>query len=299
MNRAEHFRCASIVALSLALIIFISATGDSATLSLQTQAGTTDTPRSFLGFDVNDYPGDSALARLRVTFSFAGYWLNVPPGAKNNNWSGTRSRFVKNGFGFLILFNGRLDRELKSESNARILGAADGKSAIDAARRERFPARSIIFLDQEEGGRLLPEQMAYVLAWVDAVNDGGFSSGVYCSGIPVKDGNSSIATAVDILSHEDGRHIAYFVYNDACPPSPGCVYPGRVPAPPESGVPFAAVWQYAQSPRRNEYTKSCSATYSRDNNCYPPDRVAGDSKRNRDIYLDLDTATSADPSNGR
>jgi hypothetical protein len=293
LRRGGNLRHVSEFALLLLPVLLFLGTRDSARLQAQTET------RSYLGFDLNDYPGDSALPRLHSTFSFAGYWLNIPPGAKKNNWSGTRSRFLKNGFGFLILFNGRLDRELKSESNARILGMADAKSAIEAARREGFPAKSIIFLDQEEGGRLLPEQMAYVLAWVDAVSNGGFSSGVYCSGIPVKEGNSSIATAADIRSHEAGRRIAYFVYNDQCPPSPGCVYPPRAPSPAESGLDFATVWQFAQSPRRNEFTKSCSATYSRDNNCYPPDRITEDSMRNREIYLDLDTATSPDPSNGR
>ncbi|HEY0703813.1 MAG TPA: glycoside hydrolase domain-containing protein [Candidatus Acidoferrales bacterium] len=256
-------------------------------------------PRTYLGFDVNEYPGDSALSRLRSAFSFVGYWLNLPPGVKTNNWTGTRARFLENGFGFLILFNGRLDRELKSELNAHALGGTDAKSAGAAARREGFPVGSIIFLDQEEGGRLLPEQMAYVLAWADAINAEGFSAGVYCSGIAVKEGNSSIATAADIREHEAGRHITYFVYNDLCPPSPGCAYPGTAPSPTGSGVPFAAVWQFAQSPRRSEFTKSCRATYARDNNCYPPDQIPGDAKRNREIYLDLDSATSPDPSNGR
>jgi len=48
-------------------------------------------PRSmqaYLGFDLNTYPGDDALLILRKTFSFAGYWLNSPPGAKQNNWAG-------------------------------------------------------------------------------------------------------------------------------------------------------------------------------------------------------------------
>src|ERR1700756_749531 len=40
-------------------------------------------PRAYLGFDRNDYPGDANLAVLRRTFSFTGYWLNVPPGAQS------------------------------------------------------------------------------------------------------------------------------------------------------------------------------------------------------------------------
>ncbi len=36
---------------------------------------------AYLGFDLNEYPGDANLKVLRQTFSYAGYWLNNPPGA--------------------------------------------------------------------------------------------------------------------------------------------------------------------------------------------------------------------------
>ncbi len=44
---------------------------------------------SYLGFDLNDYPGDANLKALRQTFSYTGYWLNNPPGATSNTWGGT------------------------------------------------------------------------------------------------------------------------------------------------------------------------------------------------------------------
>src|ERR1700761_7559698 len=65
-------------------------------------------PRTYLGFDRNDYPGDGVLPVLRQTFSFAGYWLNAPPGETSNTWRGKRQILQSNGFGFLVLFNGRL-----------------------------------------------------------------------------------------------------------------------------------------------------------------------------------------------
>ena len=257
-------------------------------------------PQNFLGFDVNEYPGDAALPSLKQTFAFAGYWLNTPPGGgEANNWKGKRSAFMRNGFGFLVLFNGRLDRELKSQRGAAALGVADAISAVTAARHESFPPGTIIFLDQEEGGRLLPEQMTYVLNWVDAINTNGFRAGIYCSGIPAKDGKSTIITADDIHEHEAGRKIVYFVYNDACPPSPGCAYSKNPLPPAESGVLFAAIWQFAQSPRRHEFTKRCAATYSSDGSCYPPAHVGATTpSQNGAIYLDLDSASSPDPSNG-
>ena len=142
---------------------------------------TGEAQRRYAGFDRNDYPGDAALAALRKDFSYAGYWLNTPPGAQQNSWVGRRALLRQNGFGFLVLFNGRLDAELKGK-DAAALGTADGKAAVAAAAREGFAAKVRIFLDQEEGGRLLPEQAAYLFAWVDAVRAGGARAGVYCSG---------------------------------------------------------------------------------------------------------------------
>src|SRR5579862_2492640 len=69
--------------------------------------------RTFLGFDRNEYPGDETLRSLRQSFSFAGYWLNSPPGSASKTWAGKRSILRKSGFGFLVLFNGRTDSQLK------------------------------------------------------------------------------------------------------------------------------------------------------------------------------------------
>jgi hypothetical protein len=152
---------------------------------------------TYLGFDRNKYPGDAALASLRKTFSFSGYWLNVPPGEASNTWQGKRGILVSNGFGFLVLFNGRSYRELKSTPDPKILGARDAAAAVEAAKREGFPARTVIFLDQEEGGRMLGEQRAYLYAWIDAVNASQFRGGVYCSGMAAREQGGAVAIAAD------------------------------------------------------------------------------------------------------
>jgi Domain of unknown function (DUF1906) len=250
---------------------------------------------SYLGFDRNEYPGDSSLPALKESFSFAGYWLNTPPGAQSNSWTGKRAILRGSGFGFLVLFNGRVSTEFKGAADPAALAAADARNAVEIARREGFSPGTAIFLDQEEGGRLPPKQQEYVLAWADGITSAGFRAGIYCSGIPVKeDHNQFITTANDIQNHAGYRKITYFVYNDACPPSPGCAS-SKSPRPPSaSGVEFADVWQFAQSPRRKDFARSCPANYNRDGNCYPP---SGENAGG--IYLDLDSATSADPSNGR
>jgi len=251
------------------------------------------TPAAYLGFDTNDYPGDAALPTLRRTFSFAGFWLNQPPGGASVSWLGKREILRRNGFGFLLLFNGRLEHHLKNPRRAALLGSSDALAAVQTAAREGFHPGTIIFVDQEEGGEMEPAQMAYLLSWIDGVIAAHFRAGIYCSAIPASAGKSHLViTADDIRSRAGNRRIAFFVYNDACPPSPGCAI-ANGPPPSASGVPFASVWQFAQSPRRRQYTAQCSATYDPNGNCYPP------GLSHRAIVLDLDSADSPDPSAGR
>jgi Rv2525c-like, glycoside hydrolase-like domain len=244
---------------------------------------------TYLGFDRNDYPGDASLSTLRQTFYYAGYWLNNPPGSTSNGWLGKRSELKSAGFGFLVLFNGRLYQELKRDPSA--LGQKDALEAVAAARREGFPSGTVIFLDIEEGGRMLPEQKTYIYRWVDDVIDAGFRAGVYCSGIPAKEGKTSIVTAEDIRAHAEGREIRFWVTNDSCPPSPGCE--GSKAGPSESGVPFAEIWQFAQSPRRKDFARMCR-NYNPDGNCYPPGMDPA-----THLHVDVNTATSPDPSGGK
>jgi Domain of unknown function (DUF1906) len=251
--------------------------------------------QSYLGFDRNDYPSDNNLQALRQTFSFSGYWLNNPPGEHSNTWIGKRPVLQSAGFGFLVLFNGRLYADLKNVRRAANLGKSDGQVAAAAARREGFPPGTIIFLDQEQGGRMLPEQKAYIYKWVDVVNAAGFRTGIYCSGIAAQESPGvSIVTADDIRQNAGGRKIVYFVTNDACPPAPGCVFPKEPPSPSDSGIAFADIWQFAQSPKRRDVAAGCPANYNADGNCYPPGIDP-----TKKLHVDVDTADTPDPSHAR
>ena len=245
----------------------------------------------YLGFDRNVYPGDANLNTLRLTFSYTGYWLNNPPGEKSNSWAGHRAAVESSGFGFLVLFNGRLYAQLKSESNAKRLGQSDAAKAVASALHEGFPTKTIIFLDQEQGGRMLPEQRAYIFAWVDGVVAAGFRAGIYCSGQRSPD-EQHVVTADDIRQSAGSRQITYWAINDACPPSPGCTTQ-QPPNPVRSGISFAEVWQFAQSPQRKDVAAHCT-NYNRDGNCYPPG--TGSTQK---LHIDLNSANSPDPSQGR
>ena len=249
--------------------------------------------RPFLGFDRNIYPGDSAMLILRKTFAFTSYWLSPPPGEKTNTWRGKRELLRSRGFGFLVLYRGPEIRELKKEVTAKGKGTQDAMDAGASARAEGFPANTIIFLDIEEGGRLPANYHAYLRAWFDELARAGFRPGVYCSGIPVKEGPGiTITTVDDIRANSAARKFSFWAYNDACPPSPGCTFPQNPPSPKMSGIPNAVVWQFAQSPRRKEFTARCAATYHHDGNCYAPGDTA------HAWFLDVNSANSPDPSEG-
>jgi hypothetical protein len=247
--------------------------------------------RAYFGFDKNGYPGDDLLPALLRTFSYTGYWLNNPPGMSDNPWAGKRGVVRTAGFGFLILFNGRLDAQLKDQEAAS-LGREDASAAIAAARQEGFPAGAIIFLDQEEGGSLLPEQADYVGGWIAAMGHSEYKVGVYCSGIAVPSGSKKISTARDIEARFPDTKL--WVWNDQCPPAPGCVAPAKGVDPAKSGTANALVWQYAESPRRPEDTASCKQTYAADGFCYAPDLP-----HSEHTYIDINVSRSPDPSHGR
>jgi hypothetical protein len=251
-------------------------------------------PRTYVGFDLNTYPGDTALPILRQTFAFAGYWLSPPPGSKENTWIGKRATLLAQGFGYLLLYTGPQIHALKSTMRAEQNGSTDAQSAATAAKREGFDANSIIFLDIEEGGRLPETYHAYLRGWTEHLPQAGFRAGVYCSGMPVDEGAGlTIITADDIRNHIGHRDMVYWVFNDACPPSPGCASPQNPPRPSESGLAYATIWQFAQSPRRKQFTSRCAATYHPDGNCYAPGDKA------HVWFLDVNSATTADPSNAR
>jgi hypothetical protein len=244
--------------------------------------------QNYLGFDKNAYPGDNLLPALHKTFAYTGYWLNNPPGMHTNPWAGKRHAILTAGMGFLVLYNGRLDQELKLR-NPAALGAADAQAAADQAKHEGFPLHTIIFLDQEEGGRLLPEQAEYIEAWIHQLATSTYQPGIYCSGIDVGEGKDRISTAKEVSTRFP--NVKLWVANDQCPPSPGCVM--KAPDLSKSGIANPLVWQFAQAPRR-PFADSCKQTYANDNNCYAPGI-----KPSSDTFVDLDTSKSADPSMGR
>jgi hypothetical protein len=251
-----------------------------------------ETPHYYLGFDRNDYPGDDAMKLLRHDFAFTGYWLGNPPGEKTNTWAGKREFLRSQGYGFVVLYRGPEERELAGVKDPKQLGQEDAEATAKAGRREGFPSNTVIFLDIEEGGRLSPAYHLYIQGWLWTLTQLEYQGGFYCSGIPVReDAHSTITTADDIISFLflESRAFTMWVFNDSCPPSPGCVTPRDPPAPSKSGIAYAHIWQLVRSPRDKETARHCRG-YAKDGNCYAALDTA------HKFHLDVNTATSADPS---
>jgi glycoside hydrolase-like protein len=252
--------------------------------------GQADAGRGNLGFDRNDYPGESAMRELRKEFTFAGYWLTSPPGEKSNSWIGKRKEMEALGYGFLLLARGRAGNAIRTAADAAPKGVADARAAARSAKAEGFASGGIIFIDIEDGGRLAPAYHAYLRAWADELLKQGFRPAAYCSGMAADEGGGvTIVTVDDIRSNEAPRSFAFWVFNDACPPSPGCVSISSPPLPSASGVKDAAVWQFVRSPREKETAARCSG-YAADENCYAAVDAA------KKWHLDMNVAASSNPS---
>lgn len=251
-----------------------------------------EAPHYYLGFDRNDYPGDEAMKLLRRDFAFTGYWLGNPPGDTTNSWVGKRELLRSEGFGFVLLFAGPDSGQFRDQVYTRKRVADDTQAAAAAARREGFPTGSVIFLDIEEGGRLPSTYITYLKDWASELERLGFRAGVYCSGIPIDEGEGhSLITSDFIREQIKPAELVYWVYNDSCPPSPGCTMPKDPPAPSKSGIAYAQIWQFVRSPRDKQTARRCRG-YAKDGNCYAVLDTA------HKFHLDVNSATSADPSGG-
>jgi len=279
-------------AVLFAVMFLAAATLFACSASPQPSLAPESAQHSYLGFDRNDYPGDAALPTLRKSFSFTGYWLSSPPGENSNSWFGKRELLRSRGFGFALLFAGPSSGQLRDAPYTLKRVAEDTQAAAAAARRDGFPSGSIIFLDVEEGGRLPSTYFAYLRLWASELSRLGFRAGIYCSAIPIDEGEGLTLITSDFIRGQLGpTELVYWVYNDACAPSPGCVVTQNPPPPSKSGISYAQIWQFVRSPRDKQTAVHCTG-YAKNGHCFAPGDIA------HSWFLDVNTATSPDPSGG-
>ncbi len=216
----------------------------------------------------------------------ASYWLSPPPLEKTNTWRRPARTIT---FARIRLF-ASVPRPSESRTQER---SGSGRRRELSTRATRLPPqrakafqRKRSFFSILKKAAACPRRITLICTpGLEGLAEAGYRSGAYCSGIPIKEEPGvTITTADDIRAHAPSADFVYFVFNDVCPPSPGCTFPQNPPAPATSGIPYAALWQYAQSPRRMERTAHCAPGYHADGNCYAPGDTA------HAWFLDADTA---------
>lgn len=188
----------------------------------------------------------------------------------------TKRSYLKGlGWGFLPVYLGR-----QSWDDAQYLtyaqGQADALSAANLAGQAGFPSGTVIFLDIETGGTLALNLISYITGWVHEIDSSAtiYWAGIYC--------NASCAAQIKSAICSD--QATFWCVKVDCPPSPGCNLPTQAPNPANCGISYAQAWQYALSPKPagvncSGYTGTNCTQYS--------------------LNLDVDTATTTNPSNGQ
>jgi hypothetical protein len=217
----------------------------------------------FAGLDSLAYPGDDMMQWIKsnTNLTFVGFYLAPAPSRPTSDWMSTYATLVGQGWGFGPLYVGQQEAD---QPGSHILtagqGTTDGVDAANLMFQAGFPPSSIVYLDCEEGGPASDEVLAYVGAWVNAVQSStpAYTAGIYCS----------YTTANSLLAIVPNVYL--WVWNITDPAS-GPNFP--TPDPAVSGAASATVWQYYQN---TDVTFAGAPT--------------------SDLTIDLDSASVADPS---
>lgn len=218
---------------------------------------------SYKGFDIGYYPGNQAMSNwwYGSPFYFVGYYFTAP-NHSDSSWMGKLSYLHSLGWKLVPLYVG-LQAYDSGLSYSR--GESDGADAINKAYSEGFSTQTFIYLDVEQGGYLSSSFINYIKGWCNYIetHTKGYNQyfpAIYCSYSHTAD---QIKNALGSSSNA-----VYWVYNLGCSPSPGCTT-NTSKGPSSSGVSYAKIWQYAQSPQLSGtyncsgYSNgSCSLTYN-------------------------------------
>jgi hypothetical protein len=192
---------------------------------------------AFAGFDSSAYPGDSIMKWLRTNTNlvWCGYYFGKTPSHTGTDWMGKRTVLQGLNWGLAPLYVGQELIGPGSHHTDGAHGAVDGKDAAQFMSDEGFASGSAVYLDLENGLPFPQKQKDYVKNWCGAVQQAGFTSGVYCSHTFA----AQVATLVPAA-----LIWAFKVPTTKPHKVPGPHYPD--PSPAGSGYPSAFVWQLDQ-----------------------------------------------------
>lgn len=196
--------------------------------------------------------------KKNTNLQWTGFYLGKAPFHADTSWMGKYSLLKSMGWGLAPVYVGR--QLGRSSSITAAIGKTDAANAAQLARRAQLSALSVLYLDIETGGELPDAMVRYYCSWCAGLKTAGFNPGVYCS--PHK------AAAQLARAFAPARVWVCDTSLYKPPPDFRNAYPRLDPA--QAGYPGASVLQLAQD-------LSISAGRKK-------------------IRVDLDSATTADPS---
>jgi len=182
---------------------------------------------SFYGMDLATYPGDDVMQTWwnDSPFYYAGFYLGPAPDHPDASYMDKRQVLVDQGWGLLPVYVGRqaANRYLSPQS-----GAGDADDAAGLLASAGFPRNTAVFLDVETSRQLTAEYLSYVSAWVNEIQNQGYTAGIYCNTCNASQLNNALSGNVQFW-------VAHYTCSDL---------PASSTSPADSGVSFANAWQF-------------------------------------------------------
>ena len=191
---------------------------------------------SFAGFDSYAYPGDDVLTWLsaNTNLEWCGYYLAPTPSHREASWMGNLAKLKAGGWGIAPLYLGEQVIPPGSQHASAAKGTEDGADAATLMTSEGFVNGSCVYLDLENGLPFPQSLQDYTAAWCEAVQENGFTPGVYCSH----------ALALQVHTLFPGARVWAFRVNTVTPHPVPNPYPD--PSPSGCGYIGAHMWQLGQ-----------------------------------------------------
>lgn len=132
------------------------------------------------GLDTSTYPGDNKMAwyRTNCDFRYTGFYIAPAPRHPNASWMSKRPHLAGDGWGFLPVYVGL---QINNSGLGQAVGKQHGQDAVAKMNQAGFATHTICYLDLEDGTEPSGNYAKYISAWVDAVNAGNYTAGIYCS----------------------------------------------------------------------------------------------------------------------
>jgi hypothetical protein len=182
---------------------------------------------SFYGMDLGTYPGDDVMQTWwnDSPFYYTGFYLGPAPDHPDASYMNKRQVLVNQGWGLLPVYVGRQATNHYLSTQA---GAGDADDAAGLLASAGFPSSTAVFLDIETSHPLTARYLSYVQAWVNEIQNQGYTAGIYCNTCNASQLKNDLSGNVEFwVAHYTGYDL-----------------PSGSTSPADSGVSFANAWQF-------------------------------------------------------